>query len=264
MKIDLQGKLAIVSGSTAGIGLAIAEGLARANANVVINGRDAKKVNAVVEKLQGQFPAVTIKGVATDLSQASGTLTLINAVPHADILVNNAGIYGIKDFKDITDEDWYHIFDANVMSAVRLSRHYHPLMLKNNWGRIVFISSESAVNIPTEMIHYGVTKTAMLSIARGLAEVSVGSEVTVNSVLPGPTLTEGVREFMNQFAAKEGIPPEHAEKALIQKLRPTSLLQRLASPEEVANMVVYTCSKQASATNGAALRVDGGVLRSIV
>ncbi len=264
MNIDLTGKLAVISGSSTGIGYAIAEGLAAANANIVINGRHQDKVIAATERLQKTYPNVSIQGITADLSTASGADDLTCAVPKADILINNAGVYETKKFAEITDADWQKIFDINVMSAIRLSRHYHPLMMKENWGRIVFISSESAVNIPVDMIHYGMTKTAMLAIARGLAEASVGTGVTVNSVLPGPTRSEGVISFFAKYAAEQGVSQEHVEKEFIKQHRPSSLIQRLATVEEVANMVVYACSQQASATNGAALRVDGGVVRSIV
>jgi NAD(P)-dependent dehydrogenase (short-subunit alcohol dehydrogenase family) len=263
MKIDLSGKTALVTGSTAGIGYAIAKGLAAAGADVVLNGRSQGTVDAAVKKLAAEAPAAKVRGIAADVSTAAGCKALAAALPDVDILINNAGIYGAKDFFDITDEDWTRIFETNVMSGVRMARAYMPAMLKRGWGRIVFISSESALNIPTEMIHYGTTKTAQLSIARGLAQLTRGTEVTVNSVLPGPTMSEGVETFVKDLAQQNGQSVEAAAANFVKQHRPTSLLQRFASVEEVANMVVYVASKEASATNGAALRVDGGVVNFI-
>jgi NAD(P)-dependent dehydrogenase (short-subunit alcohol dehydrogenase family) len=263
MKIDLSGKTALVTGSTAGIGYAIAEGLAAAGVAVVLNGRSQASVDAAVKKLAGAVSAAKVRGIAADVSTAAGCKALVAALPDVDILINNAGIYGAKDFFDITDEDWTRIFETNVMSGVRMARAYMPAMLKRGWGRIVFISSESALNIPTEMVHYGTTKTAQLSIARGLAQLTRGTAVTVNSVLPGPTMSEGVETFVKDLAQQNGQSVEAAAANFVKQHRPTSLLQRFASVEEVANMVVYVASKQASATNGAALRVDGGVVNFI-
>lgn len=263
MKIDLSGKTALVTGSTAGIGYAIAEGLAAAGAAVVLNGRSQASVDAAVKKLAGAVSGGKVRGIAADVSTAAGCKALVAALPDVDILINNAGIYGAKDFFDITDEDWIRIFETNVMSGVRMARAYMPAMLKRGWGRIVFISSESALNIPTEMVHYGTTKTAQLSIARGLAQLTRGTAVTVNSVLPGPTMSEGVEAFVKDLAQQNGQSVEAAAANFVKQHRPTSLLQRFASVEEVANMVVYVASKQASATNGAALRVDGGVVNFI-
>ena len=264
MKIDLTGKTAVVTGSTAGIGYAIAEGLVRANARTGVNGRKESAVAAAVERLKLTNPAAAVEGVAADLSTAAGAATLITAQPTADILVNNMGIFEQKDFFAITDADWTRFFETNVMSGVRLSRALMPGMLARNWGRIVFISSESAVNIPKEMIQYGFTKTGQLSVARGLAELTAGTGVTVNSVLPGPTRTDGVEDFLQAMAKQAGTTADDEATAFIKEHRPTSLLGRMARVEEVANMVVYVCSKEASATNGAALRVDGGVVRTIV
>jgi NAD(P)-dependent dehydrogenase (short-subunit alcohol dehydrogenase family) len=261
MKIDLAGKTALVTGSTAGIGQAIAAGLAAAGANVIVNGRREETVNKAVAALQAA--GVKVCGVAADVSTAEGCNTLVEAVRNVDILVNNAGIFEPKSFFDITDADWTRFYEVNVMSGVRLSRAYMPGMIDRNWGRILFISSESGLQIPKEMIHYGMTKTAQLAIARGLAEVSAGTGVTVNSVLPGPTRSDGVEEFLKAMAADAGKSADDMARDFVTTHRPTSLLQRFATVEEVANMVVYAASKEASATNGAALRVDGGVVRSI-
>jgi NAD(P)-dependent dehydrogenase (short-subunit alcohol dehydrogenase family) len=263
MNIDLSGMTALVSGSTSGIGFAIASGLAQAGAEVVVNGRTQANVDKAVSALIKALPNAKVRGVAADVSTASGCEQLVAAVPVIDILVNNAGIFEPKDFFAIADEDWTTFFDVNVLSGVRLSRAYMQGMLQRNWGRIVFISSESGLQIPKEMIHYGVTKTAQLGVSRGLAELTAGTGVTVNSVLPGPTLSEGAQEFVAQLAKQSGENIETAAAAFIKQHRPTSLIQRFASVEEVANMVVYVCSREASATNGAALRVDGGVIQSI-
>lgn len=264
MKIDLSGKTALVTGSTAGIGLAIAEGLTKAGANVVVNGRKQDSVNKTIAALEDvAVSGSKVCGVAADVSTAAGCAAIVEAVPAVDILINNAGIFEPKAYFDISDADWSRFFETNVMSGVRLARAYMPGMLKRNWGRIVFISSESGLQIPKEMIHYGMTKTAQLAIARGLAEVSAGTGVTVNSVLPGPTRSDGVEGFLQAMASDAGKPADEMAATFVQTHRPTSLLQRFASVEEVANMVVYTASKEASATNGAALRVDGGVVRSI-
>ncbi|WP_407151942.1 SDR family NAD(P)-dependent oxidoreductase [Bradyrhizobium sp. ORS 86] len=263
MKIDLSGKTALVTGSTAGIGNAIARGLAGAGADVIINGRGQAKVDAAVAAIAKAVPGGKVRGVAADVSTAAGCKALLAAVPEVDILVNNAGIFEPKDFFDIPDEDWDRFFDVNVMSGVRLSRGYMRGMLKRNWGRIVFISSESGLNIPTEMIHYGMTKTAQLAIARGLAQLTKGTAVTVNSVLPGPTMSEGVGAFVKDLAKQNGQSVDDAASSFVKQHRPTSLLQRLASTEEIANFVVYVCSKQASATNGAALRAEGGIVNTI-
>jgi NAD(P)-dependent dehydrogenase (short-subunit alcohol dehydrogenase family) len=264
MKIDLSGKTAIISGSTAGIGHAVARGLAEAGARVVVNGRSEKTVAAAVDRLESAVRAAAVEGVAADVATADGCAALVRAVPEADILVNNAGIFEPKDFFEIPDGDWARFFETNVLSGVRLSRAYMKGMLARNWGRIVFISSESAVNIPTEMIHYGVTKTAQLAVSRGLAKLTAGTGVTVNAVLPGPTRSEGVEEFLQSMAKQAGKSADAMAKEFVMTHRPTSLIQRFASVEEVANMVVYACSKEASATNGAALRVDGGVVNTII
>ncbi|WLA86732.1 MULTISPECIES: SDR family NAD(P)-dependent oxidoreductase [Bradyrhizobium] len=263
MKIDLSGKTALVTGSTAGIGNAIAKGLAETGAEVVVNGRGQGKVDAAVAAIGKAVPGAKVRGIAADVSTAAGCKALLAALPEVDILVNNAGIFEPKPFFDIPDEDWSRFFEVNVMSGVRLSRGYMQGMLKRNWGRIVFISSESGLNIPTEMIHYGMTKTAQLAIARGLAELTKGTAVTVNSVLPGPTMSEGVETFVKDLAKQNGQSVEEAASNFVKQHRPTSLLQRFASTEEIANLVVYVCSKQASATNGAALRAEGGIVNTI-
>ena len=263
MNIDLRGKTALVTGSTSGIGHAIAKGLAGAGAAVVVNGRTQGKVDAAVAAIRKAQPEAKISGVAADVSTSAGCQTLVAALPDVDILINNAGIFEPKGFLDIPDEDWSRFFEVNVMSGVRLSRAYLPGMLKRNWGRIVFISSESALNIPKEMIHYGMTKTAQLAVSRGLAEMTRGTAVTVNSVLPGPTMSEGVEAFVKDIAKQNGLPLEEAASQFVKQFRPTSLLQRFASVEEIANMVVYISSKEASATNGAALRAEGGIVQTI-
>jgi NAD(P)-dependent dehydrogenase (short-subunit alcohol dehydrogenase family) len=263
MKIDLSDKTALVTGSTAGIGHAIARGLAAAGAEVVINGRSKAKVDAAVVSIVRAVANAKVRGVAADVSTAAGCSSLIAELPQTDILINNAGIFEPKPFADIPDEDWSRFFETNVMSGVRLSRAYLPGMLKRNWGRIVFISSESALNIPTKMIHYGTTKTAQLAVSRGLAEMTRGTAVTVNSVLPGPTMSDGVETFVKGLAKQNGQSVEEAASVFVKQFRPTSLLQRFATVEEIANMVVYVASKEASATNGAALRVEGGIVQTI-
>jgi NAD(P)-dependent dehydrogenase (short-subunit alcohol dehydrogenase family) len=264
MNLQLQNKIAVVSGSTAGIGFAIASALAQEGATVFLNGRTKQRVSSAINQILMIAPEAKVSGVVADLSTEAGTKELFRQVPETDILINNLGIFEAKPFADIPDDEWLHIFEANVLSGVRLSRHYFPEMLKKNWGRIIFISSESAINIPTEMIHYGMTKTAQLAVARGLAEMTVGSNVTVNSVLPGPTRSEGVETFVEGMAAQGGRTAEEVEKEFFKSIRPSSLLKRFATPEEVAAMVTFIASPLASATNGAALRVDGGTVRSIV
>ncbi len=264
MKIDLSGKTAIVTGSTAGIGFAAAKGLAEAGATVVVNGTTRATVDRAIAALTNTVRGAVIRGVTADLGTADGCEMLFKAAPFADILVNNVGIYGPQDFFEIPDEEWTRFFEVNVMSGVRLSRAYLPGMMKRNWGRVVFISSESALNIPADMIHYGFTKTANLSISRGLAKRLAGTNVTVNSVLPGPTLSEGVKAMLKESAEKSGHSVEEAAIAFVKAHRPSSIIQRPATPEEVAHMVIYACSPQASATTGAALRVDGGVVDTIV
>ncbi|MBE8986881.1 SDR family NAD(P)-dependent oxidoreductase [Nostoc sp. LEGE 12450] len=264
MDLKLHGKSALVSGSTAGIGLAIAQALAQEGASVIVNGRSEERVAQAIAKIKHSTPDAQVSGVVADTGTTSGVEELFQKVPHVDILINNVGIYEPKTFFDITDEDWLNIFQVNVLSGVRLSRQYLQKQLEQNWGRIIFISSESAIQIPVEMIHYGTTKTAQLAIARGLAEMTVGTGVTVNSVLPGPTRSEGVEDFITNLAQERGISPTEVEAEFFQNVRPSSLIKRFATNEEVAAIVVYLSSPVASATNGAALRVDGGVIRSIV
>jgi NAD(P)-dependent dehydrogenase (short-subunit alcohol dehydrogenase family) len=258
MKIDLTSKVAVVTGSTQGIGFAIAQGLAAAGAKVIVNGRTQEKVDAAVAKLGG-----LASGAAADLSTAQGCGVLIKAVPSCDILINNAGVFKPIDFFDSTDADWDLHWYANVMSGVRLARAYLPGMEKKKWGRCVFISSESGFNIPVEMIHYGVSKTADIAVARGLAKRMAGTGVTVNSVLPGPTLSDGAYNMVRNAAEKSGRSVEDTFNDFILKNRPSSIIRRAATVEEVANMVVYVVSEQAAATTGASLRVDGGVVDTL-
>ncbi|MFP1677289.1 SDR family NAD(P)-dependent oxidoreductase [Alloalcanivorax sp. C16-2] len=260
MRIDLSGKKAVVSGSTAGIGFGIAQGLAQAGADVVITGRTEQRVNDAIARLRQAVPEASVAGVAADLGTAEGCQTLIDAHPDAHILVNNVGIFQPKPFFEIPDEDWETFFQVNVMSAVRLSRHYARGMKERNWGRILFLSSESALNIPTEMVHYGMTKSAVQSISRGLAKVLAGTRVTVNAILPGPTRSEGVGKMLKQMAEEQGVSEQEMEERFVRENRPSSIIQRVADVEEVANMAVYLASPQASATTGAALRVEGGIV----
>jgi NAD(P)-dependent dehydrogenase (short-subunit alcohol dehydrogenase family) len=264
MDLQLAGKSALISGSTAGIGFAIAQGLAREGAEVVVNGRTQERVDTAVATIKKKVPDALVQGFAGDVSKAEVADELFKRYPEVQILVNNLSIFEAKEFTAITDDDWRRFFEVNVLSGVRLSRWYLPRMLKSDWGRIVFISSESALQIPAEMIHYGMTKTAQLAVARGLAELTSGTGVTVNSILPGPTASEGVTDFVTTLAKQQNQSVEAFEQMFFEKMRPTSLLKRFASSEEVANLVVYVCSPLASATNGSALRVDGGVVRAIV
>jgi NAD(P)-dependent dehydrogenase (short-subunit alcohol dehydrogenase family) len=264
MDYQLKGKTALISGSTQGIGFAIAQNLLKEGASVVINGRTAAKVAAAVERLRDQFPDENVSGIAADFSKIEEIDALLQSLPEVDILINNAGIFEPKAFTEITDADWMKFFEINVLSGVRLSRKYFPQMIAKNWGRIIFISSESAVNIPEEMIHYGMTKTAQLAISRGLSELTKGSNVTVNSVLPGPTRSEGVADFVKQLGEAKQVTAEEAEADFFKNARPTSLLQRFASVEEIANLVTYVASPLSSGTNGSALKVDGGVAKFII
>jgi NAD(P)-dependent dehydrogenase (short-subunit alcohol dehydrogenase family) len=263
MKIDLSGKTAIVTGSTAGIGYAIAKGLAQAGAEVVVNGRTAAAVERAVAKLKSEVAQARIRGVVADVGSAEGCVALVNAEPSADILINNVGIYGPQDFFETPDTEWTRFFEVNVMSGVRLSRAYLPDMVQRRWGRVLFISSESALNIPADMIHYGFTKTAGLSISRGLAKRVAGTGVTVNAILPGPTLSDGLEAMLKEAQESSGRSMEETATAFVMKHRGSSIIQRAATVEEVANLVVYATSPQASATTGAALRVDGGVVETI-
>jgi NAD(P)-dependent dehydrogenase (short-subunit alcohol dehydrogenase family) len=262
MDLQLRGKRAVVTGSTAGIGYATARLLAKEGASVVINGRTAERVSIAIGLIQQDVHGAELTGVAADLSTAEGCGALTQQVPEVDILVNNVGIFEPKAFEQISDADWLRFFETNVMSGVRLSRHYLPGMKQRSWGRIVFVSSESGVQIPAEMIHYGVTKTAQIAAARGIAETTTGTGVTVNSVLPGPTRSEGVGAFMTQLAKERGVELAQLEREFFASARPTSLLQRFIEPEEVAYLIAYVCSPAASAINGAALRADGGVVRA--
>ena len=260
MDLQLTDKLALVSGSSKGIGLAIATGLAREGARVIVNGRVEKTLAAALEKIREAVPAAKLESFAGDLSDAKATDKLAKQFPNVEILVNNLGIFEPKPFEQIPDDDWRRFFEVNVLSGVRLSRAYLPGMKERNWGRIVFISSESGIQIPAEMIHYGMTKTAQLAVSRGIAETCAGTAVTCNAVLPGPTRSEGVDEFVKQLSG--GKPFSQFEKEFFKTVRPSSLIKRFATTEEVASLVVYVCSPLSSATNGAALRVDGGVVKS--
>jgi NAD(P)-dependent dehydrogenase (short-subunit alcohol dehydrogenase family) len=263
MDLQLDGKLALVSGSTAGIGYAIAQSLAEEGAHVIVNGRTASRVEAALGRLNRAGLNGKAEGFAADLGTSDGVNQITARFPGIDILVNNLGIFEPKPFEEISDADWFRFFEVNVLSGVRLSRYYLPRMKERGWGRIVFISSESALQIPKEMIHYGMTKTAQLAISRGLAETTAGTNVTVNTVLPGPTGSEGVGLFVQQMADAQNVSRAEVEKEFFRGVRPSSLLQRFARTEEVAAMVAFVCSPLSSATNGAALRVDGGVVRAI-
>ena len=260
MDLKLRDKLALVTGSTRGIGLAIATALATEGARVIVNGRSEASVTAALAQIHERVPDAVLEGFPGDLATAAAAAQLVTCFPAVDILVNNLGIFEPRSFEDIPDEDWQRFFDVNVLSGVRLSRAYLPGMKQRNWGRVVFISSESAIQIPAEMIHYGMTKTAQLAVSRGMAETCAGTGVTVNSVLPGPTRSAGVDEFVAQLSGGRSFV--EFEKEFFQTVRPTSLLKRFATTEEVASLVAYVCSPLASATNGAALRVDGGVVRT--
>jgi len=263
MELRLNAKLALITGSTAGIGYAIAESLLQEGARVIVNGRTQSRVDEAVAKLGKTAPGGVL-GLAADMGTAEGASLTTQRYPDVDRLINNLGIFEPKAFEDITDGDWLRFFEVNVMSGVRLSRHYLPRMKAMGWGRIIFLSSESAVQIPSEMIHYGMTKTAQLAISRGLAETTAGTDVTVNAILPGPTASEGVSAFVESLAVGQGIDRQSVENEFFRSMRPSSLLRRFATPEEVAALVTFVASPLSSATNGAALRVDGGVVRSIV
>jgi NAD(P)-dependent dehydrogenase (short-subunit alcohol dehydrogenase family) len=263
MELELKGRVALVTGSTAGIGHAIAHRLAQEGAEVWVTGRTARRVEAAVAAIRNTVSGSRVQGVAADLETPEGAGTILEKLPFVHILVNNAGAFEAKPFPLIEDGAWTRLFELNVMSGVRLSRVYLPKMLAAEDGRIIFISSESAVQIPAEMIHYGVTKTAQAALARGLAELTVGSKVTVNSILVGPTRSEGVGEFVKQLAQARGVSEQDVERDFFDTARPTSLLRRFATPEEIASVVAFVASPLASAINGAALRADGGVVRAV-
>lgn len=262
MNLKLNDKTALVSGSTAGIGYAIAKSLANEGVTVYVNGRNQAKVDEVVKKLIAETGNEKIKGIAADFSDVKQIDALINALPEVDILVNNVGIFEPKPFNEIPDADWLRFFEVNVLSGIRLSRAYFDKMLSKNWGRIIFISSESAYQIPEEMIHYGTTKTAQIAVARGLAELTKNSGVTVNTVLPGPTLSEGVGDFVEALAKGQGLTNTEVEKDFFTNVRGTSLLKRFITTDEIANLVTYVASPLSAATNGATLRADGGVIKT--
>jgi NAD(P)-dependent dehydrogenase (short-subunit alcohol dehydrogenase family) len=264
MNLNLENKLVLVSGSTAGIGFAIAKALAAEGARVIVNGRTEARVKEAIASICANVPTAKLEGLALDLSEADAAVQTTKRQPDVDILVNNLGVYQPKEFEQITDADWLTIIETNFLSGVRLSRHYLPRMKATGWGRIIFISSESAVNIPVEMIHYGVTKTMQVALARGLAETTAGTGVTVNSVLAGPTRSEGVEKFIGDLAKTKHAAPAAVEKEFFTIARSTSLLKRFATPDEVAALVTFVASPLSSATNGAALRVEGGVVRSIL
>ena len=262
MNLHLTEKNALVTGSTAGIGLAIAESLAGEGAHVIVNGRTQARVDAAVARIKEKHPEAKITGIAADLGTAEGVKALVGQLPDVDVLVNNLGIFEPKAFEEIPDEDWLRLFEVNVLSGVRLSRAYLKGMKKRGWGRILFISSESAVQIPEEMIHYGMTKTAQVAVSRGLAEACAGTGVTSNSILVGPTASEGVGTFVAQLAEQQGQSAEEFEKEFFNSVRPTSLIKRFLTPEEIAAVAVFACSPAAASINGAALRADGGLLKS--
>ena len=264
MDLGLKGKSAVVTGSTAGIGLAIAATLAREGARVVINGRTEARVTAALQKIRQQIPSAEVRGVAADLGSAAGVQKFIGEVGETEILVNNLGIFEVKPFLEIPDSDWLRFFEVNVLSGVRLARHYVPRMLQKKWGRIIFISSESGQQTPAEMVHYGMTKTAQIAVARGIAESVAGSGVTVNSVLVGPTASEGVGTFVEDLARQQGVTPAEVEKQFFVNVRPASLLKRFETPEEIAAVVAFVASTVAVTMNGAAVPADGGVIRSIL
>ena len=263
MNSKLENKLALITGSTAGIGFAIAKALATEGARVIVNGRTEERVAEALKKIRAAVPAAKLESLAIDLSLSDAATEAAERFPDIDILVNNLGVYAPKPFDEITDADWLVIIETNFLSGVRLCRHYFPGMKVRNWGRIVFISSESAVNIPVEMIHYGVTKTMQVALARGLAENTAGTDVTVNSVLAGPTRSEGVEQFISDMAKSKHLTPAEVEKEFFQTVRPSSLLQRFETTDEVAALVVFVASPLSSAINGAALRAEGGVVKSI-
>ena len=264
MDLKLTGKTALVTGSTAGIGFGIARRLLQEGASVVINGRTKKRINSALDQLRQAIPDCTVHGCAADFADAAAVQHLLDDHDSIDILINNVGIFSPKPFAEITDEEWLHFFEVNVLSGVRLSRHYLPRMLDQNWGRIIFISSESGIQIPAEMVHYGTTKTAQLGVSRGLAQQTAGTNVTVNTVIPGSTRSEGSEKFISDLAQERGLSKEDVEREFFENIRPTSLLERFATIDEVATFVTYLASPLAAANNGAALRVDGGTVPTIL
>jgi NAD(P)-dependent dehydrogenase (short-subunit alcohol dehydrogenase family) len=264
MDLQLAGKKALVTGSTAGIGLAIAQKLLQEGAEVIITGRTDKRIQEAIAQLSETIPEAKVRGVAVDFARKKEVDRLLEQVPDVDILINNVGIFEPKNFVDIPDEDWFRFYEVNVLSGVRLSRHYFPRMLSMDWGRILFISSESAIHIPEEMIHYGMTKTAQLAVSRGLAELTKGTNVTVNAVLPGPTLSEGVGGFIQNMAVQQNKTRDQVQQDFFKLARPTSLIRRFAHTEEIANIVAFLASPLASVTNGAAIRADGGLVKTII
>lgn len=264
MDLGLDHQKVLITGSTAGIGFATALAFAREKARVIVNGRTAERVRLAIDSIRKELPNADVDGVAADVATTDGIARITAAHPDVDVLVNNAAVYSLAAFEDIPDPEWFRFFETNVMSGVRLSRHYFPRMLKKGYGRIIFVSSESGVQIPLEMIHYGVTKTAQLAVSRGLAERTRGTGVTVNSVLPGPTDSEAVGTLLRKIANAQGTSLEAVERTFFANGRPSSLLGRMSSTQEIANMLTYIGSRAASSTNGAALRVDGGIVRSIV
>jgi len=264
LDLKLTGKTALVTGSTAGIGFGIARQLLQEGTSVVINGRTEARINSALDQLRRAIPDCTVQGCAADFADADGKTNLLDDHDSIDILINNVGIFAPKPFAEITDEEWLHFFEVNVLSGVRLSRHYLPRMLDQNWGRIIFISSESGIQIPAEMVHYGTTKTAQLSVSRGLAQLTAGTNVTVNTVIPGSTRSEGSEKFISILAQERGLSKEDVEREFLEKIRPTCRLERFATIDEVATFVTYLASPLAAANNGAALRVDGGTVPTIL
>ena len=264
MDLGLKGRAAVVSGSTAGIGFAIAAALAAEGASVVVNGRTQARVSAAIEGIRYQVRGAQVRGIAADLGTSTGVGDFLQQAPETDIVVNNLGIFDVKPFLEIADADWLRFFEVNVLSGVRLARHYLPGMQRKNWGRVIFISSESAVHIPAEMIHYGMTKTAQVAVARGLAESLAGTGITVNSVLAGPTASEGASAFVENVAKQQGVTAAAVEKQFFEHMRPTSLLRRFETPEEVAAVVTFLVGEQGAVINGAAVRAEGGVVKAVL
>lgn len=263
MNLQLQTKKAFISGSTQGIGFAIAQQLLEEGTEVIINGRNKEKIEESVAKLKNQFPNAKVTGICADFSDTNQIKALLEQLIDIDILINNVGVFELKDFESITDEDWFTIFEINVMSAIRLSRHIFPGMLKKNWGRIIFISSESGINIPGNMIHYGMTKASMLAISNGLSKLTKGTEITVNTILGGPTYSDGVATAIEQIATLQNTSTDQMKNAVILQTNPDSLLQRFIEPREIAHLAAYLSSPLSIATNGASLRADGGVLKTL-